>query len=266
MTSSFSFPPIDISYTQAGQGTPVLLLHGFGEDSSVLPSLFDVLQQHYLVVLPDLPGSGRSAFDAGICSSIDNMADAMLALMQSITKEPFVVLGHSMGGYIALAMAEKQPQALRAFGLLHSTAFADSVEKKETRRKAIQFIQANGSGAFLKTSIPGLFSEAFQQSNLAVVQALVEKGNAFLPEALCAYYKAMMERPDRTAVLANTSVPVLFVIGEFDKAAPMPDVLQQVHLPVQSHVHILRHTAHMGMFEEPERFNKCVVQFLNDIA
>jgi pimeloyl-ACP methyl ester carboxylesterase len=266
MTSSFSFPPIDISYQQAGSGTPVLLLHGFGEDSQVLQPLFEVLQQKYMVVLPDLPGSGASAYHECICSSINQMAEAMLALMQSITSEPFVVLGHSMGGYIVLAMTEKQPQALRAWGLLHSTAFADNEEKKTTRSKAIQFIQANGSGAVLKTSIPGLFSEAFQQSNPAVVQALVEKGNAFLPEALCAYYKAMMERPDRTAVLAHAAVPVLFVIGAFDKAAPMQDVLQQVHLPAQSHVHILRHTAHMGMFEEPDRFNNCVVQFLNDVA
>jgi pimeloyl-ACP methyl ester carboxylesterase len=244
----------------------VLLLHGFGEDSLVLQSLFEVLQQKHFVVMPDLPGSGQSAFDASICSSIDRMAEAMLALMQSITSAPFVVLGHSMGGYIALAMAEKEPQALQGFGLLHSTAFADSEEKKAMRSKAIQFIQSNGSAAFLKTSIPGLFSEAYQQSNPEVVQALVEKGNAFLPEALCAYYEAMMTRPDRTAVLTNATVPVLFVIGQFDKAAPMQDVLQQVHLPVQSHVHILKHTAHMGMFEEPEGFNNSVVQFLNDIA
>lgn len=266
MTHSFSYPPVDIIYKQAGAGTPVLLLHGFGEDRQVLQPLFEQLQQQYLVVLPDLPGSGASAYDETICSCIDGMAEAMLALMQSITKEPFVVLGHSMGGYIALAMAEKHPQALRGFGLLHSTAFADSTEKKETRRKAIQFIQANGSGALLKTSIPGLFSEAFQQSHPQVVQQLVERGQSFLPEALCAYYIAMMERPDRTAVLANATVPVLFVIGEFDKAAPMADVLQQVPLPMLSHVHILKHTAHMGMFEEPERFNKSVVQFLNDIA
>lgn len=87
-----------------------------------------------------------------------------------------------------------------------------------------------------------------------------------MPEALCAYYVAMLERPDRTAVLANATVPVLFVIGEFDKAAPMADVMQQVHLPALSHLHILKHTAHMGMFEEPERFNNSVVQFLDDIA
>lgn len=266
MTHSFSYSTVNIIYQQAGAGTPVLLLHGFGEDSKVLQPLFEALQQNHLVVIPDLPGSGQSAFDAGICGSIDGMADAMLGLMRSVTTEPFVVLGHSMGGYIALSMAEKKPEVLLGFGLLHSTAFADSAEKKDTRRKAIQFIKANGSAAFLKTSIPGLFSEAFQQSNSAVVQQLVERGDSFLPEALCAYYIAMLERPDRTHVLANIMVPVLFVIGEFDKAAPMPDVMQQVHLPTLSHMHILRHTAHMGMFEEPERFNESVVQFLKDIA
>jgi pimeloyl-ACP methyl ester carboxylesterase len=167
-----------------------------------------------------------------------------------------------MGGYIALAMAEQGAARLKGFGLLHSTAFADSTEKLETRRKAIAFIREYGSHAFLKTAIPGLFSESWQQAYPQAVQALVNKGASFLPEALVSYYEAMMARPDRTELLRTTTLPVLFIIGVHDKAAPMQDVLQQVSLPAISQVSILEHTAHMGMLEEPEKFHAATAHFL----
>lgn len=266
MTSTFTIDNTRIHFRQEGAGTPVLLLHGFGEDSGIFAGLPELLSPTNLVVLPDLPGSGPSGFSATICSSIDEMARTCLALMDSITRSPFVVMGHSMGGYIALAMAEQAPHRLQALGLLHSTAFADSSEKKETRRKAIGFIQENGASAFLKTAIPGLFSEGFAQLHPQAIEALVEKGKSFEGRALVAYYEAMLARPDRTGVLQQLDKPVLFVIGEFDKAAPMNDVLQQVPLPRQSQVNILHQSAHMGMMEEPALFNQSVVQFLNHFA
>lgn len=262
MPYQFAYEDTTIHYQLAGEGPAVLLLHGFGEDSHIFDYLFAALTHRYQVVLPDLPGSGRSPFHAQLCSSIDNMARALHALMASITSNKFVVLGHSMGGYIALAMAQSGADRLQGFGLLHSTAFADSAEKRETRSKAITFIREHGSHAFLKTAIPGLFSESWQQAHPQPVQALVDKGATFMPEALVSYYQAMMARPDRNDVLRSTKLPVLFIIGVHDKAAPMQDVLQQVSLPSVAHVTILEETAHMGMMEEPEKFQAAAEQFL----
>lgn len=263
----FTFPFLDsnISYSIAGSGTTVLLLHGFGEDHHVFHQQVETLQQHCRLVLPDLPGSGESSFAYEVCSSIDNMASAMHALMQEICTEPFVVLGHSMGGYITLAMAEQQTSRIKAFGLLHSTAFADSEEKKETRKKSIGFIRENGAHAFLKTAIPGLFAESFTLTNPATINELVEKGKALTAKALIAYYEAMITRPDRTQVLRSAKCAVLFLLGDEDKAAPMQDVLQQVHLPANSEIKILRKTGHMGMLEQPKLTTETICSFIEHL-
>ncbi len=265
MQHTFTFSSANIMYSITGQGPTVLVLHGFGEDHLVFHEQVMALQQHCRLVLPDLPGSGESSFDQEVCSSIDMMAMAMHALMVEVSPEPFVVLGHSMGGYIALAIAEQQPNSLKAFGLLHSSAFADSDEKKATRTKAIGFIKENGAHAFLKTAIPGLFAETFASNRPMVVNQLIEKGKTFTPEALIAYYEAMIARPDRTHVLKNASCPVLFLLGDEDKAAPMQDVLQQVHLPASSEAKILRQTGHMGMLEEPALTSSTIATFIDSL-
>lgn len=265
MQHTFTFSSANIMYSITGQGPTVLLLHGFGEDHLVFHEQVMALQQHCRLVLPDLPGSGESSFDDEVCSSIDMMAMAMHALMVEVSPEPFVVLGHSMGGYITLAMAEQQPTQVKAFGLLHSSAFADTEEKKATRTKAIGFIKENGAYAFLKTAIPGLFAETFATNHATVVNQLIEKGKTFTPEALIAYYEAMIARPDRTHVLRIAECPVLFLLGDEDKAAPMQDVLKQVHLPASSDIKILRQTGHMGMLEQPALTSSTITTFIDSL-
>ncbi|HSC54980.1 MAG TPA: alpha/beta hydrolase [Phnomibacter sp.] len=264
MQYTFSFLGSSISYSIAGKkGPTVLLLHGFGEDHLVFHQQVDALLHHCRLVLPDLPGSGESTYAREVCSSIDTMAHAMHALMQEVCDEPFVVLGHSMGGYITLAMAEQMPSRIAAFGLLHSTAFADSEEKKTNRKKSVEFIEQNGVFPFIKTTIPGLFGEVFAADNPTVVGQLIERGRTFSPQALIAYYEAMIARPDRTRVLQSAEVPVLFLIGDIDKPAPMADVLQQVHLAKNSEVKILRNTGHMGMLEQPQLTSETITAFID---
>jgi pimeloyl-ACP methyl ester carboxylesterase len=98
-----------------------------------------------------------------------------------------------------------------------------------------------------------------------VVTQLVEQGIGFSSEALVAYYEAMIARPDRTHVLRNAHCPVLFLLGDEDKAAPMQDVLQQVHLPASSEIKILRNTGHMGMLEQPHHTTSTINSFIDHL-
>jgi pimeloyl-ACP methyl ester carboxylesterase len=173
------------------------------------------------------------------------------------------MIGHSMGGYVALAFAEKYPERLNAFGLFHSSAFADTEEKKLARKKSIEFIQANGAHAFLKTATPGLFAETYTKEHSTEIEKLVEYLQYFTKEALVQYYEAMIVRPDRTAVLSSFPKPILFIIGEHDKAVPMQSGLQQSYLPQESHVHILQHSGHMGMWEETAKANGILKAFID---
>ncbi len=268
MESTFQYRSSDISYRDIGSGKPVVLLHGFGEDSHIWDRQIEFLKGDCRLIVPDLPGSGKSLIaneNWSLANTVEAMADCVLSLISSITDEPVIMLGHSMGGYVTLAFAEKNPRRSRAFGLVHSTAFADAPEKKETRRKAIGFIKAKGGYAFLKTSIPGLFGEAFTGKHPEKVEELVEESKDFTDGALIAYYEAMISRPDRVSVLKSSIVPVLFILGTEDKAVLLDDVLQQVHLPEVSYVHILQKVAHMGMWEATEAVNKHLLDFVQDI-
>jgi pimeloyl-ACP methyl ester carboxylesterase len=165
-----------------------------------------------------------------------------------------------MGGYITLAFAEKREQRLKGFGLFHSSSYADSAEKKETREKGITFIKEHGAFAFLRTSTPNLFGPSTKEQDQALIEGQIELCSGFTDAALITYYRSMMERPDRSEVLKNTSLPVLFILGQHDVAVPLQDGLQQCHLPKLSFVHILEVSGHMGMLEETAKSNT----FLNN--
>jgi len=194
-------------------------------------------------------------------AEITDFAEVIKAILTAENITETIMIGHSMGGYITLAFAEKYPELLIAFGLVHSGAYADDNEKIETRKKAVKFIEQNGTAAFLKTAIPGLFYN--EDKSKEEVERLIAEGSRFKPESLVQYYKAMISRPDRSAILRNFIKPILFIIGEHDKAIPFKHSLEQSHIPAHAYIHILRETAHMGMREETEKMNKILAQFLH---
>ena len=256
-----------IFYRVIGKGTPVVLVHGFGEDGNIWNDLAAKLSENYNVIVPDIPGSGKSELlnDEEKEISIDDYAKVIMYILGKENVTTCTIIGHSMGGYITLAIAEKYPDKLNGFGLFHSSAFADNEEKKQTRHKAIEFLKANNAASFLKTSIPGLFADKFKQEHPEVVEKLIESGNHFSSKALIQYYKAMIDRPERIDVLKQTILPVLFIIGEKDQAIPLQQSLTQCHLPSTSYVHILPNTGHMGMLEEKELCNNIVISFLSNL-
>lgn len=252
-----------IFYRVTGSGKPVVLIHGFGEDGDIWEKQAAFLQPHFRLIIPDLPGSGQSELIPG--ADIETYAEVIKRILEAEWKgkpEGVAMLGHSLGGYITLCFAEKYPQLLSSFGLVHSTAYADSEEKKTARRKSIEFIRTHGAYDFLRTAIPGLFGTEWSAGHQAAIEALVEKGRNFSPEALIQYYEAMIARPDRTEVLRNFPRPILFIMGLHDNAVPFTQSMQQCYLPRLSHVHILRNSAHMGMWEETGLVNHFFLSFL----
>ena len=262
MTSkTISYNNSKISYRIYGSGKPIILLHGFGEDGEIWNNQIEFLQRHYLLIVPDLPGSGKSEILTANTVSVDDYADVIKAILTEEKITNCCILGHSMGGYITLAFAEKYPETLNSFGLLHSSAYADSDAKIATRKKAIEFINQNGSQAFLKTSTPNLFFD--KEKHKADIDTLITK--EFSSAALIQYYNAMITRPDRTTVLKLFTKPILFIIGQNDQAVPYTDSLQQTFLPSYTYIHILRNAAHAGMLEEKEKVNLIIARFLHTI-
>jgi pimeloyl-ACP methyl ester carboxylesterase len=168
-----------IFYRIEGKGKPVLLLHGFAEDGNIWNKQVKVLKENFLFIIPDLPGSGQSEILEGKCTISDYaevikaIADEVILKIIKKDKEQFSLIGHSMGGYITLAFAEKYPKLLNSFGLFHSSAFADDEQKIATRKKGIEFIKKNGTELFLKTSVPNLFSVQTKKERPGLIMQLL---------------------------------------------------------------------------------------------
>ena len=251
-----------IFYRIIGSGKPVILIHGFGEDGEVWTNQANHLKGRYTLIIPDLPGSGKSAMIDDM--SIEGLAEVIHSIIHQENIESCPVIGHSMGGYITLALAEKYWNHVNAFGLFHSTAYADSEEKKIIRKKGIEFIKQYGAFEFLKTTTPDLFSANSKSEIAGSVNDFINSLSGFTAKALIAYYEAMMRRPDRTEILKNVKIPILFIMGEEDIAVPLNDALKQCHLPEKSYFHVLKKSGHMGMMEETENANRILEKFLSD--
>ena len=266
----FTYKSFNIYYRTAGSGEPLVLLHGFGEDGTVWHNQVKALQSNAFIITPDFPGSGKSILNPAdfteensqLLDSLVFYADAIAALLHHLNITRCSLLGHSMGGYIALAFAQKYPHLLKAFGLLHSTSFADTDEKKETRRRGIALMEAHGGYSFLKNTIPNLFTASYKKDFAVEIDGLIEKAKDFQTKALQSYSRAMIYRPDRTIVLKEAKVPVLIIAGDEDIVVPLNDSLFQSHQPKTCQINVLKNTAHMGMWEAAAQMNEYIRAFL----
>jgi pimeloyl-ACP methyl ester carboxylesterase len=249
-------------YRYQGEGPVVVLIHGFGEDGRVWKNQFNALEGYCLLV-PDLPGSGGSELTDDM--SMEGLAETIYEWLEQEGIRKSTHIGHSMGGYVTLAFAEKYEERLNGFGLFHSTAYADSVEKIETRQKGIKFIKEHGSWEFLKTSTPNLYSAATKSENVQIIEQQINELRNFSAEALVNYYVSMINRPERVDVLRTTELPVLFVLGRYDAAVPLNDGLTLCYLPYLSYIHILEKSGHMGMMEEVQASNQILKNYLSSI-
>jgi len=173
------------------------------------------------------------------------------------------MIGHSMGGYIALAYLKKYQKDLLGLGLFHSHTFADSDIKITIRKKAIGFINTNGVSPFLKLSTPELFYNLPTCNH--EMELLIQNGDTFNKKTLIQYYNAIAMRPSRTIEISEAEIPVLLIIGQHDKTIPFNELISQSYLPKQTHLYILRNTGHMGMIEEAAKSTIILTNFLNHI-
>ena len=265
MLQNFTYNSAKIYYSDIGDGSTILFIHGFGEDITVWNEQVNFLKNNYRVITLNLPGTNNSELLIKLNVKIEDYAECVYSLLQFLNlanANSVAIFGHSMGGYIALEFAKKYQHCVSKLGLINSTAFADTEEKKQIRQRGIETIETYGAYEFLKTTIPNLFADNFKQTNKNVVENLIEKSRLFSKQALQQYYYAMMQRSDNTQVLVNIIAPVLFIIGTQDKAVLLTDALQQTHLPKIAQVKILDNVAHMSMIEQSEIVNTQIESFM----
>jgi pimeloyl-ACP methyl ester carboxylesterase len=252
-----------ITYKKQGSGPALLLIHGFCESKEMWETFSNELSTSHTVYCPDLPGFGESSLN-GTHVSLEETALFLQEWRAEKEIQNPTVIGHSLGGYVTLALAELMGSGLKAIGLFHSTAFADDEEKKSTRNKTISFIQKHGVDKFVEAFIPPLFSEQHRGEQVAQIEALTQLGKRSTKNGLVAFTAAMRDRKDRFDLWKTFPGPKLMIAGELDGAVKIE--ASRRHQPFASHYHELLGTGHMGMFEEKEKTLRMIREFLEDIS
>lgn len=243
-----------------GTGPAVVLLHGFPMTHQVWDTFAENLADDFTVYTPDLPGFGESPIPDG-SFSIEDVARAMLHWMSENQLNNVVILGHSMGGYVALSMIAQRPEWFRGLILFHSTAYPDGDEKKTSRTKVIKFIDDNGVLAFTSNFIHPLYADQ-QHASIPGVRSITMQAGA---DTVKGYTRAMRDRPDATPVLKQFKKPVLFLAGDKDPGIPLATLADQSRIGEHLQLAVLTETGHMGMFEKPDESLTIVKTFIMNL-
>jgi 3-oxoadipate enol-lactonase len=258
MKQTAVFNGVTLAYHDQGTGEPLLLIHGFCGSSAYWQKVLPELSKQFRVIAPDLRGHGdSSAPDEHY--TMERMADDLARLLDELKIPRVTMLGHSLGGYVTLAFAEKYPDKLAGFGLIHSTAFPDDEKGRENREKGMESIRQHGIEPYVKALVPKLFAPEHLETMPEEVRLVKTIGLATDPLGAVHTLQGMKERPDRNHVLLNSNVPVLLIAGERDQIVPVERTFS-VTAP-----HVTREripsAGHMGMLETPDLLIEAIRRF-----
>lgn len=219
----YQFKNIPIHYNISGKGNAIILLHGFLESSKMWEPLILELSKNRTVITIDLPGLGES----GVISeahSMELMTEVVNEIMNHLQIKTAVFIGHSMGGYITMAMADIYPDKVEKLVLLNSTPVADSEERKETRDRALKLIDRN-SRAFISMAIANWADKSSREKFSKEIEISKNLAYTFPVEGIKACLKGMRDRKDRTEVLKAFSREKYMFLAKEDPIIPIQDSL-----------------------------------------
>jgi pimeloyl-ACP methyl ester carboxylesterase len=247
-------------YVQEGKGTPIVFLHGLCEDAGVWENFITAFAERHIIRI-DLPGFGASEIYGN--GSLRAMAEAVNKVLQKEQVKKSILIGHSMGGYVALEYAKKHgAEKLAGLGLFHSHPYEDTQERKDVRKKTIAHIDNYGTQTYIKQLFQSLATPDFTAANADLINALTEKALKISATSVANAIEAIRTRKDNSEMLKELACPVLFIVGEEDQISPKKMSLQQLILPMAADIHILPKVAHLGMFEAVETTQNIVNQFI----
>lgn len=259
-----SFLGKKINYYTSGSGEKTLvLLHGFLENSFMWEEYFERWKDDYSLIAIDAAGHGKTDV-LGEIHSTSLMADAVDAVLKNekITKAAFI--GHSMGGYIALAFGERYSEKTAGVILLNSTAMADSEIKKADRDRAIKVMEKNAS-IFIHEAIPNLFADENREKFANDIQRIISEALQTSVEGACACLRGMKVREDKTYLLCEFKFPVHFIAGENDNVIPAESIKIQAGLNKNIQMILLKGSGHMSFLEQAENCYITLNKLLKEI-
>ena len=248
-----------ISYTDSGEGNAIVLLHGFLENKKMWAEYVKLFSEKYRVITIDLLGHGESDC-LGYVHEMEDNANVVYEVLQSLKIEKVTILGHSMGGYVALAFAELFPENIKKLVLLNSTSKEDSAEKKLNRTRAIKAVKQNYFN-FVSLAIANLFSENNRTRLAHEIEKVREQALKTPLQGIVASLEGMKIRKDREWLLHENIFPVLLILGKKDPVLNYEESLTQIEDTTAELVSF--EDGHMSHIENKEELVPVLLDFFS---
>ncbi len=255
---TFTYKNTAIHYSESGKGNTVLLVHGFLENASMWNDLASDLEKRHRVIAVDLLGHGISEC-YGYVHTMEDQADMLFALISELRLRKVSLIGHSMGGYVALAFAELYPDNVRSLILLNSSALPDSEDRKTNRDRAIDVVKKN-STAFIRMATQNLFDKDAHNLFADKIEAFTQQALKTPLQGIIAALEGMKIRIDREALLHFSPYPKLVIASENDTIIPLDDIKNQVE-GAEVTFEIIP-GGHVSTIEQSEAVSKTILSFL----
>jgi pimeloyl-ACP methyl ester carboxylesterase len=250
-----------ISYSDTGKGNAVVLLHGFLENQTMWQDLVPELSKKYRLITIDLLGHGETEC-LGYVHSMEDNAEIVQAVLSKLRIRKTILVGHSMGGYVALAFAELYPEKVRALVLQNSTAKADSEERKANRNRAIKAVKKDYT-AFIRLSIANLFSPDNRERLIDEIEKVKIEALKTPLQGVVASLEGMKIRKDREVLLHLTPYPKMLILGEKDPVLLYKDSLEQIE---NTKVKLVTFPdGHMSHIENKEELKDFLLDFFKGV-
>jgi pimeloyl-ACP methyl ester carboxylesterase len=237
---------IQLAYTRRGQGTPLVLVHGYPLDHHLWDEVAPLLEDRFDLIIPDLRGFGESSTVDSFYTMEDYASD-LAELLDHLGIRKTAIAGHSMGGYVALAFVRLFPERVRGLALASSQVLADSEERKEGRYKSAAEVAEHGIGSVVETMTPKFTPDKRLQ---AFARESMERQQ---PAAYIGALKAMAERVDSTPLLSSFHFPVVLIHGDADQLIPVDRAREVKAALPQAHLLEIHGAGHMPMMEAKEQ-------------
>jgi pimeloyl-ACP methyl ester carboxylesterase len=253
-----------ISYRVKGNGSVIVLLHGYLESSEVWNGFAEKLSSEFRVISLDLPGHGLSAI-YGETHTMDFMATAVKELLTGLHINKAYLVGHSLGGYVTLAFLELFPEYLYGYCLFHSQPFSDTTEALDKRKREIEIVKAGKKNMMYPENVTKMFATSNLEKFSGALQKSKDIASRIPGEGIIAVLNGMMIRPSRLSVMEAGRVPCLWILGLMDNYIPYDVIQTKVNLPSNARIVVLKNSGHLGFIEEEELSVKIVKHFVGNL-
>lgn len=246
-----------ISFTDSGEGTAIVLLHGFLENKKMWKEYIDLFSAKNRVIAIDLLGHGESD-SLGYVHSMEDNATAVQEVLEYLKISKAILVGHSMGGYVGLAFAELFPSSIIKLVLLNSTSKEDSAEKKLNRTRAIKAVKQNYVN-FVSLAIANLFSENNRTRLVNEIEKVKEQALKTPLQGIVASLEGMKIRKDRESLLQQNLFPVLLILGKKDPVLNYEESIAQIEDTTAELISF--EDGHMSHIENKEELKTILLDF-----